>query len=70
MRAKIEEALGQLAHDLQHSPEMQARVDRLKLEIIDNPAMQAWLDGLWESGRHALLRFARAPGGVRRGRLG
>ncbi|OQW41899.1 MAG: hypothetical protein A4S12_01340 [Proteobacteria bacterium SG_bin5] len=70
MRAKIEEALAQLADDLQHSPAMQARVDKLKQEIIDNPAMQAWLDGLWESGRHALLRLARAPGGVRHGRLG
>ena len=70
MRARIEEALAQLADDLQHKPEMRARVDQLKHEIIDNPAMQAWLDGLWESGRHALLRLARAPGGVRQGRLG
>lgn len=70
LRAKAEEGLAQLARDLQHDPAMRARVDRLKHEIIANPAMQAWLDGLWESARASLLRLARAPEGVRQGRLG
>ncbi|MBY0520160.1 MAG: DUF445 domain-containing protein, partial [Sphingomonas sp.] len=61
LRAKAEEGLAQLAVDLQTDATMRARVQALKLEVIDNPAMQRWLDGLWESARHSMLRYARDP---------
>lgn len=61
LRAKAEEGLAQLAVDLQTDATMRARVEALKLEVIDNPAMQRWLDGLWESARHSMLRYARDP---------
>jgi uncharacterized membrane-anchored protein YjiN (DUF445 family) len=70
LRAKAEEGLRQLAFDMQFDDEMRARVERLKLEIIDNPAMQRWLDGLWEQARTALLRIARDPDAGRNGKLG
>ncbi|MGJ3648547.1 DUF445 domain-containing protein [Sphingomonas sp. GlSt437] len=69
LRGKAEEGLRQLAFDLQYDADMQARVDRLKLEIIDNPAMQRWIDGLWEQARQALIRIARDPEAGRDGRL-
>ena len=69
LRAKAEEGLVQLAADLQNDPAMRARVEALKLEVIDNPAMQRWLDGLWESARHSLLRYAREPDAQRGGGL-
>ncbi|MBK5264065.1 MAG: DUF445 domain-containing protein [Alphaproteobacteria bacterium] len=70
LRSKAEEGLGKLASDLQHSPEMHARVARIRDELIDNPAMQRWIDGLWEQGRASLLRAARDPEAAMAGRLG
>ena len=70
LRDKAEEGLAQLAHDLQHSPEMQARVDALKLGMLDNPAMQRWINGLWEQARTALLRVARDPEKLLGGKFG
>ena len=70
LRAKAEEGLRQLAFDMQFDEAMQARVERLKVEIIENPAMQRWLDGLWEQARGAMLRIARDPEAGRNGGLG
>ena len=69
LRAKAEEGLAELAVDLQNDAAVRARVEALKLEVIDNPAMQRWLDGLWESARHSLLRYAREPDARRGGGL-
>jgi uncharacterized membrane-anchored protein YjiN (DUF445 family) len=69
-RAKAEEGLADLAQKLQHDPEMQARVARIRDEMIENPAMKNWLDGLWEQGREALLKAARDPETALAGRLG
>lgn len=70
LRAKAEEGLRQLAFDLQFDDRMRARAEQFKLEIIDNPAMQRWIDGMWESARAALLRVAKDPQVGRHGRLG
>ena len=70
LRVKVEEGLVRLAHDLQHDRTMQARVDRIRDEMIANPAIQHWLDGLWQAARAGLLRAARDPQAVLAGRLG
>ena len=70
LREKAEEGLATLAYDLQHDDQMQARVARLRDEILENPAMRKWLDGLWESARAALLRSARDPDAALAGRFG
>ncbi|MBX9797411.1 MAG: DUF445 domain-containing protein [Sphingomonas sp.] len=70
LRMRVEQGLADLAHDMQHDPEMQARVEAWKLEVIGNPAMQRWLDGLWESARGSLLRLTRDPAAIHNGRLG
>ncbi len=70
LRAKAEEGLAHLAIDLQDDPEMRGRVARLRDEIMRNPAMRRWLDGLWESARAALMRAARDPDAVLAGKLG
>jgi uncharacterized membrane-anchored protein YjiN (DUF445 family) len=70
LRHKINELLEDLAHDLQHDAPMQARVNGLKDELIANPALQNWMDGLWQQGRAALLKAARAPDRAMAGRFG
>src|SRR3546814_2356622 len=70
LRLKAEEGLAKLAADLQFDLEMQARVARIRDEIVDNPAMQRWIDGLWEQARSGLLRAVRDPGKAMAGRLG
>ncbi|MET4896226.1 DUF445 domain-containing protein [Sphingomonadaceae bacterium jetA1] len=70
LRRKIEEGLDRLAWDLQHDPAMRMRVEAMKEDLVANPAMQRWLDGLWEQAREALLRLARDPQAVTAGRLG
>ncbi|SUJ26481.1 Predicted membrane protein [Sphingomonas paucimobilis] len=49
---------------------MRARVEAMKDDLIANPAMQRWLDGLWEQAREGLLRLARDPEAVTAGKLG
>lgn len=70
LRAKAEEALAALAHDLQHDAETQEKVARLKDEILGNPAITRWIDGLWESARAGLLRAARDPRATLAGKFG
>lgn len=70
LRAKAEEGLAHLAIALQDDPAMQARVAQIRDELLDNPAMRRWIEGLWESARAALLRAARDPDAVLAGRLG
>jgi uncharacterized membrane-anchored protein YjiN (DUF445 family) len=70
LRAKAEEGLAHLAIDLQDDPKMQARVNAIRDELLENPAMRQWLDGLWEQARAALLRAARDPDAALAGKFG
>ncbi len=70
LRIRVNEMLADLGYDLQHDREMQAKVARWKEEIVDNPAMQRWIDGLWEQARSALLRAARDPDKTMAGKFG
>ena len=49
---------------------MQARVNRIRDELLDNPAMRDWIEGLWESARAGLLKAARDPDAILAGKLG
>jgi len=70
VRAKTEESLEQLAAELQHDAELRQKVNEWKLEMIENPAIASWLDGIWEQGREALLRAARDPDAALAGQFG
>jgi uncharacterized membrane-anchored protein YjiN (DUF445 family) len=70
LRAKTEEGLASLAERLQHDPEMQAKVAAWRDAALANPAVGAWLDGLWQSARAAMLRTARDPEAVAAGKFG
>ena len=70
VRIKIEEALAQLANDLQARPETRERVEAIKEQLLDNKSVSLWLDTLWQKGREAVIRAARNPDAVLAGKLG
>ncbi|WP_298019936.1 DUF445 domain-containing protein [uncultured Parasphingopyxis sp.] len=70
LRDKANEGFVRLAFDMQHDPKMQERVNRIKDDILANPAVTEWIDGLWENARGAMLRAARDPDRIMQGRLG
>jgi len=70
VRQKVEEALVQLANDLQTKPETKARVEEMKEQLLDNRSVGLWLDTLWQKGREAIIRAARNPDAVMAGKMG
>ena len=70
VRVKIEEALAQLANDLQTRPETRERVEAMKEQLLDNRSVALWMDALWQRGREAVIRAARNPDAVMAGKLG
>ena len=61
LRGKIEEGLKQLSQDLQHDPKTRERVEDIKRDLLDNPALAEWWMGVWERIRQSLIRRARDP---------
>jgi uncharacterized membrane-anchored protein YjiN (DUF445 family) len=70
VRVKVEEALAQLANDLQTKPETRARVEEMKEQLLANRSVALWIDTLWQKGREAVIRAARNPDAALAGRLG
>jgi len=70
VRIKAEEALAQLANDLQTRPETRERVEAIKAQLLDNQSVSLWLDTLWQKGREAIVKAARNPDAVLAGKLG
>ena len=70
LRKSVEEGLEKLAHDLAHDPEMRAKVEAAKRELLANPAAGEWWMGVWERLRHSLIDMARNPDAAFAGQLG
>lgn len=70
IRLRAQEALVSLAWKLQHDPETMAKVEAWKNEMIANPAVSNWVDGIWEKSRAGLLKAARDPDAALAGRFG
>jgi uncharacterized membrane-anchored protein YjiN (DUF445 family) len=70
VRVKAEEALAQLANDLQTRPETRAKVEEMKEQLLANRSIALWIDTLWQKGREAVIRAARNPDAAMAGRLG
>lgn len=61
LRSKIEEGLQNLANDLQHDDKTRERVEAMKRDLLENPAVAEWWLGVWERIRLSLIRRARDP---------
>jgi uncharacterized membrane-anchored protein YjiN (DUF445 family) len=70
LRAKVNEAFATLARDMQRDKAMKQKVEGWKVLILENPALQRWLDGLWEQARAGLLKATRDPDAALAGRFG
>jgi uncharacterized membrane-anchored protein YjiN (DUF445 family) len=70
VRVKVEQALAQLANDLQTRPETRERVETMKEQLLDNRSVSLWLDTIWQKGREAVIKAARNPDAVLAGKLG
>ena len=70
VRIKVEEALAQLANDLQTRAETRERVEAIKEQLLDNRSVSLWLDTIWQKGREAIVRAARNPDAAMAGKLG
>ncbi|NJM49907.1 MAG: DUF445 domain-containing protein [Sphingomonadales bacterium] len=70
LREKGEEGLAQFADDLINNKMTQKRINEWKLQLLDNPAIGIWIDGLWQQGREGLLKAARNPDATMAGQLG
>jgi uncharacterized membrane-anchored protein YjiN (DUF445 family) len=70
VRRKVEQALADLANDLQTNAETRARVEAMKDELLANKSVGLWLDTLWQKGRAAMIKAARNPDAALAGKLG
>jgi uncharacterized membrane-anchored protein YjiN (DUF445 family) len=70
VRVKVEEALAQLANDLQTNPDTRARVEQMKEQLLANRSVALWIDAIWQRGREAIIKAARNPDAALAGRLG
>src|SRR3546814_6162217 len=57
VRLKAEEMLARLLADLQNDSHTRARVERMKPEVNDNPAVRPRLEGLWYPAPAGMLRM-------------
>ncbi|MXP15126.1 DUF445 family protein [Altererythrobacter confluentis] len=70
LRGKIEEGLEKLAHDLIHDQPTRDKVEKMKRELLDNPAVAHWWQSVWERIRGGLIAMARNPDKTLSGQLG
>jgi uncharacterized membrane-anchored protein YjiN (DUF445 family) len=68
-REALDSVLEQLAQDLLHDPETQARAEALKDRLLDHPQVVSSFISLWDALRRALTASLEDPGGAVRQRM-
>ncbi|HEU4755889.1 MAG TPA: DUF445 domain-containing protein [Agromyces sp.] len=61
LRVAIDGWLADLADDLQHDPEMIARVERLKADLVDSPRLREFAGEVWDSVKVSLAASLEDP---------
>ena len=69
LRVQFEQRLTELADRLECSPELQARAERLKQEVLEHPQLREWSASLWADTKATLRAQAADPGSELRRRL-
>lgn len=60
-RRRFDRAVAELIDRLEHSPDSKRRVEAIKEQILPSPAVQAYLESVWDRLREVILEDARAP---------
>ncbi len=68
-RLRVDSFVSEFAARLQEDPDLIARGEELKEELLANDAVQRYLDGLWESTKQSLLVQADEPDSALRSRV-
>jgi uncharacterized membrane-anchored protein YjiN (DUF445 family) len=69
VRRQLDERLAQLATDLETSPELLARGEQIKHDLLAQPQLRAWTSSLWSDIKAVLRAQAADPGSDLRRRL-
>ena len=69
LRRDLDERIAALATELETSPELRARADQLKRDLLDHPALRMWVIGLWRDVKAELRAQADDPESELRQRL-
>jgi uncharacterized membrane-anchored protein YjiN (DUF445 family) len=69
LRRSYDARLRAYVHALRTDPDTAARVEGLKKELLDHPAVRAWSGSLWTNAKNAVLAAAADPDSELRSRL-
>lgn len=69
LRRQFEQWLKDLADRLEHSPELESRVDQLKHDVLEHPELRDWSASLWAQLKSSLRDQAASPQSELRRRL-
>jgi len=69
VRKQFDTWVTSLIDRLEHSPEMQERVDELKREVLEHPQLREWSSSLWGEAKEVLREQAADPESPLRGRI-
>jgi uncharacterized membrane-anchored protein YjiN (DUF445 family) len=69
LRRYLDERAADLAERLRNDPELAARGEKLKEELLDHPAVRSWTRSLWGELKQSLVAQSRDPDSELRRRL-
>ncbi len=69
VRRQIDERVRELAVKLRTSPEMEARGEELKTQLLEHPALRAWTSTLWQDLKATLVAASADPDSELRAKL-
>ena len=61
VRHSIEDRVVAFAERLKHDPELLAKGEELKAELLDHPEFRAWIESLWLGAKRSLIEAANDP---------
>ena len=61
LRRQFDRALGEFIEQLKHSPEVSAKAEALKEQMLGHPLVEDWAASLWDNARQAAARYRQNP---------
>lgn len=64
LRRQFDRALSEFIEQLKHSPEVSAKAEALKEQMLGHPLVEDWAASLWDNARRAAARYRQNPEGA------